>query len=155
MALQRRAGWRAIQGAQHAKEMLESGFTTVRDLGNSGDHLDTDLEKAIRSGLIPGPTMIFSGRIIAPLGGQFWDTPTDSRLLDNAEYFDRGFARRNAQSRAREHLLGARASSRSSWMDRNTPILWTTSVSSWRKPAARAYKVAAHVQTESGGRELQ
>ena len=32
MALQRRAGWRAIQGARHAKEMLESGFTTVRDL---------------------------------------------------------------------------------------------------------------------------
>src|ERR1700740_1794748 len=29
MAMQRRAGWRAIQGAKYAKEMLESGFTTV------------------------------------------------------------------------------------------------------------------------------
>ena len=78
MALQRRAGWRAIQGVRYAKEMLESGFTTVRDLGNSGDHLDTDLDKAIRFGLVPGPTMVFSGRIIAPFGGQFWDTPTDA-----------------------------------------------------------------------------
>src|ERR1700733_3578618 len=71
MALQRRAGYRAIEGVRHAKEMLESGFTTVRDVGNSGDYLDADLDKAIRFGLVPGPTMIFSGRIIAPFGGQF------------------------------------------------------------------------------------
>ena len=67
MALQRRAGWRAIQGAQHAREMLESGFTTVRDVGNAGDYLDADLEKAIRFGVVPGPTMVFAGRIIAPV----------------------------------------------------------------------------------------
>jgi len=35
--------------------MLESGFTTVRDVGNSDDHLDTDLEKAIRFGLVLVP----------------------------------------------------------------------------------------------------
>ena len=86
MALQRRAGFRAIQGAQHAKEMLESGFTTVRDLGNAGDYLDQDLDKAIRFGVVPGPTMIFAGRIIAPFGGQFWDTPAEPRLLQNPEY---------------------------------------------------------------------
>ncbi len=86
MAMQRRAGFRAIQGVEHAKEMLESGFTTVRDVGNSGDHLDTDLEKAIRFGVVPGPTIVFSGRIIAPFGGQFWDTPADPRLLQNPEY---------------------------------------------------------------------
>jgi imidazolonepropionase-like amidohydrolase len=86
MALQRRSGYRAILGAQHAREMLESGFTTVRDLGNAGDYLDMDLEKAIRFGIIPGPTIIPAGRIIAPFGGQFWDTPTDGRLLENPEY---------------------------------------------------------------------
>ncbi len=86
MALQRRAGYRAIQGVRHAREMLDSGFTTVRDLGNSGDYLDADLEKAIRLGVVPGPAMIYSGRIITPFGGQFWDTPADRRLLENAEY---------------------------------------------------------------------
>ncbi|MDQ6662851.1 MAG: amidohydrolase family protein [Acidobacteriota bacterium] len=86
MSLQRRQGYRAIGGAQHARDMLRSGFTTVRDVGNSGDHLDADLEKAIRFGVVPGPTLIFSGRIIGPYGGQFWDTPADAKLLENPEY---------------------------------------------------------------------
>jgi imidazolonepropionase-like amidohydrolase len=86
MALQRRPGFRAILGAQHAREMLESGFTTVRDVGNSGDYLDMDLEKSIRFGWVPGPTIVPAGRIIAPFGGQFWDTPADDKLLENPEY---------------------------------------------------------------------
>lgn len=84
MALQRRPGYRAILGARNAKEMFEAGFTTVRDVGNSGAYLDIDLEKAIRFGRVPGPTIIPAGRIIAPFGGQFWDTPADAKLLDTA-----------------------------------------------------------------------
>lgn len=86
MALQRRSGYRMAQGVRHAKEMLESGFTTVRDVGNAGDYLDADLDKAIRFGVVAGPTMIYAGRIIAPFGGQFWDRPTDGKLLENPEY---------------------------------------------------------------------
>ncbi len=41
MALQRRPGWRTIQGMRHAKEMRESGFTSVRDVGNAALHLTT------------------------------------------------------------------------------------------------------------------
>src|SRR5215471_10932906 len=87
MALQRRQGSRAILGAQHAREMLNAGFTTVRDVGNAGDYLDADLAKAIRFGIVPGPTIIYAGRIIAPYGGQFWDTPADRKLLQNPEYY--------------------------------------------------------------------
>ena len=87
MALQRRQGFRAILGAQHAREMLNAGFTTVRDVGNAGDFLDADLAKAIRFGIVPGPNVIYAGRIIAPYGGQFWDTPADRQLLHNPEYF--------------------------------------------------------------------
>lgn len=87
MALQRRPGYRAILGARNAKAVLEAGFTTVRDLGNSGAYLDMDLEKAIRFGAVPGPTIIPAGRIIAPFGGQFWDTPADPKLLENPEYY--------------------------------------------------------------------
>jgi imidazolonepropionase-like amidohydrolase len=79
-ALQRRAGYRAILGARHAKEMLEAGFTTVRDLGNAGEYLDMDLEKAIRFGMIPGPTIVAAGRIIAPLGDSF-GTPRRTRSI--------------------------------------------------------------------------
>ena len=151
MAVQRRAGFRAIEGVSHARQMLESGFTTVRDLGNSGDHLDTDLEKSIRFGTVPGPTMVFSGRIIAPFGGQFWDTPADPRLLDNPEY---RFADSHdeLQKAIRENIY---------WGARVIKIVvdgqkYTYSTDDIRFIVAEAnragVKVAAHVQTERGAR---
>ena len=33
---------RALVGAKNARDMLESGFTTVRDVGNAGNYADTD-----------------------------------------------------------------------------------------------------------------
>ena len=151
MALQRRPGWRAIEGVRHAKEMLESGFTSVRDVGNSGDHLDADLDKAIRFGLVPGPFMIFSGRIIAPFGGQFWDQPADPRLLDNPEYLiaDSHDEMRKA---VRENIY---------WGARVIKIVvdgqkYSYSADDIRLIVAEAgragIKVAAHVQTEPGAR---
>jgi imidazolonepropionase-like amidohydrolase len=64
-------GYRAIEGVVNARSMLEAGFTTIRDVGNNGNYADTDLRQAIDAGLIPGPTMINAGRIIAPFGGQY------------------------------------------------------------------------------------
>ena len=64
-------GYRAIQGVANARSMLEAGFTTVRDVGNAGNYADTDLRRAIEEGIVPGPTIVNAGRIIAPLGGQF------------------------------------------------------------------------------------
>lgn len=151
MAIQRRAGFRAIQGVRHAKEMLESGFTTVRDVGNSGDHLDSDLDKAIRFGEVPGPTMIFSGRIISPFGGQFSDTPTDPKMLDNPEYLIAD-SRDEMRKGVRENIY---------WGARVIKIVvdgqkYSYSADDIRfivEEAARAgVKVAAHVQTEPGAR---
>jgi imidazolonepropionase-like amidohydrolase len=78
--------YRAILGVMNAKAMLDSGFTTVRDVGNSGNYGDTALRHAIENGLVPGPTMINAGRIIAPFGGQYHLQP-DRRELGNPEYF--------------------------------------------------------------------
>lgn len=64
------SAYRAIQGVANAKAMLQAGFTTVRDLGNAGDYADTALRQAIDEGLVPGPTIVNSGRIITPFGGQ-------------------------------------------------------------------------------------
>jgi len=63
--------YRALQGVVNARSMLESGFTTVRDVGNAGYYADVDLKRAIEEGMIPGPTVFVSGKIIAPFGGQF------------------------------------------------------------------------------------
>ena len=78
--------YRAIQGVANARSMLESGFTTVRDIGNAGNYADTDLRRAIEEELVPGPTIINAGRIIAPFGGQFQMQP-DKPGLGNPEYF--------------------------------------------------------------------
>jgi imidazolonepropionase-like amidohydrolase len=56
-------------------QMLASGFTIVRDMGNNGNYADTALRQAIEMGWIPGPTIVNSGIIIGGMGGQFHPTP--------------------------------------------------------------------------------
>jgi imidazolonepropionase-like amidohydrolase len=65
--------------------MLEAGFTTVRDVGNNGRYADTALREAVENELVPGPTIINAGRIIAPFGGQYHLQP-DRPELGNPEY---------------------------------------------------------------------
>ncbi len=72
--------YRVLEGAANARDMLASGFTTVRDVGNNGNHGDSALRDAIDRGVIPGPTMIVAGRIIAPYGGQFKLQPEKQEL---------------------------------------------------------------------------
>ncbi|HEX4961557.1 MAG TPA: amidohydrolase family protein [Thermoanaerobaculia bacterium] len=62
---------RALLGAAMAREMLEAGFTAVRDLGNSGVNGDVALRDAIRDGWVQGPRMVVSTRALSPIGGQF------------------------------------------------------------------------------------
>jgi imidazolonepropionase-like amidohydrolase len=66
---------RAIQAVSNGIQMLASGFTIVRDMGNNANYADVALRVAIEQGWVPGPTIIPSGIIIGGLGGQFWPTP--------------------------------------------------------------------------------
>lgn len=66
---------RAIQAASNAIQILNSGFTVVRDVGNNALYADTALRQAIEQGWLPGPTVIPSGPMIGSTGGQFWPTP--------------------------------------------------------------------------------
>jgi len=77
--------FRAIEGVANARDMLAAGFTTVRDVGNAGNYADTALRQAIERGLVPGPTMLNAGRIIAPYGGQFHLQP-EKKDLATPEY---------------------------------------------------------------------
>ena len=77
--------YRAIEGVANARDMLAAGFTTVRDVGNAGNYADSALREAIERGVVPGPTMINTGRIIAPYGGQFHLQP-EKRDLATPEY---------------------------------------------------------------------
>jgi len=59
---------RALLGAQLAREDLESGITTVRNLGHSGVDGDTELRDAINAGRVPGPRILASARKLITRG---------------------------------------------------------------------------------------
>ena len=59
---------RSLMGAQAAREDLESGITTVRNLGHSGIDGDTELRDAINAGRLVGPRILASGRKLIAQG---------------------------------------------------------------------------------------
>ena len=77
---------RALLGAAMGREMLEAGFTTVRDLGNSGMGGDVALRDAIRNGWIQGPRIIASTRALSAAGGQFGRLTAETQSLIEQEY---------------------------------------------------------------------
>ncbi|MCK1709587.1 amidohydrolase family protein [Bradyrhizobium sp. 143] len=59
---------RVLTAAKLAREDLESGFTTVRNVGNSGIDGDTELRDAINGGRVEGPRLLASGRKLIARG---------------------------------------------------------------------------------------
>src|SRR5215470_1338063 len=59
---------RALMAAQSAREDLENGITTVRNLGHSGVDGDTELREAINANRVPGPRILASGRKLITRG---------------------------------------------------------------------------------------
>jgi imidazolonepropionase-like amidohydrolase len=57
-----------LKSSQAARQSLEAGFTTLRDVG-SRDHSIFTLQRAIESGLVPGPRIIGAGLAICMVGG--------------------------------------------------------------------------------------
>lgn len=60
-----------LKAAESARRTLLAGVTSVRDMGGK-DGIDLALREAIRSGLVSGPRMLASGRIICMTGGHGW-----------------------------------------------------------------------------------
>lgn len=77
---------RALLGAAQAREMLEAGFTSVRDLGNSGWNGDVALRDAIRSGWVMGPRLFASTRALSAAGGQFGGVSAEMQKVIEQEY---------------------------------------------------------------------
>jgi len=71
----------AINGAVYAHKTLAAGFTTIRNVGSSGDAAFA-LRDAIAAGTIPGPRILVAGESISPTGGH-----SDSTLGYREELF--------------------------------------------------------------------
>lgn len=61
---------RALLGLKTAQDILQAGFTVVRDVGNDANYAAVNVRDAIQRGWFTGPTVLTSGKIIAPFGGQ-------------------------------------------------------------------------------------
>jgi imidazolonepropionase-like amidohydrolase len=60
-----------LKAARAAQKTLMAGVTSIRDMGGKNG-IDLGLKQAINSGLIPGPRMLVSGRLICMTGGHGW-----------------------------------------------------------------------------------
>jgi len=80
--------YRALRGLNNAMDVLGAGFTTVRDVGNAADYAMDDVRRAIDGGWYTGPTIITSGKIIAPYGGQSHGIPPEQGRFWKYEYLD-------------------------------------------------------------------
>jgi imidazolonepropionase-like amidohydrolase len=74
-----------IKAVLRARQTVEAGVTTVRDLGGR-DYAELSVRDAVRAGLVPGPRMLCAGRGICITGGHGWhligreaDGPDDVR----------------------------------------------------------------------------
>jgi imidazolonepropionase-like amidohydrolase len=134
----------------NAREMLDSGFTTVRDVGNAGNYADTDLRRAIQRGMIPGPTIINAGKIIAPYGGQFHLQPEKKTVADSEYSF--ADTRDELKKAIRENIhYGALVIK--IVVDDQRYIYSSEDIRFIVEEAGRAgLKVAAHCWTEQGAR---
>jgi imidazolonepropionase-like amidohydrolase len=101
---------RAIQAASNGIQLLSSGFTVIRDVGNNALYADTALRQAIEQGWLPGPTVIPSGAIIGSTGGQFWPTPEMYKQHNNnfPEYIDADSPDEIVKAVRQNMLFGAR-----------------------------------------------
>ena len=82
------SAFRALRGAHNAELLLRSGFTTIKDIGNEANYATADVIKAIRRGWVKGPTIFYSGKIIAPYGGQTSGINPENEKAWEFEYLD-------------------------------------------------------------------
>jgi imidazolonepropionase-like amidohydrolase len=67
---------------ENAGRTLAAGFTTIRDMGHSGESVFA-VQRAVEQGIIPGPRMQVAGEVVRPTGGELrpWLRPKVEKLM--------------------------------------------------------------------------
>jgi imidazolonepropionase-like amidohydrolase len=142
---------RAIQAVSNGMQMMSSGFTVVRDLGNNGNYADTALRVAIEQGWVPGPTIVNSGIIIGGMGGQFFPPPemVKDHNIVYPEYLDADTHDEIVKAVRQNILFGAKVIK--VCVDCKPYPYTVDDLKTFVAEAANAgLKVAGHVQTKVG-----
>jgi len=71
-----------LKAARAAEKTLLAGVTTIRDMGGQ-DGIDLGLRQAVDSGLVAGPRMQVSGRLICMTGGHGWQIGREANGPDD------------------------------------------------------------------------
>ncbi|MGH9334689.1 MAG: amidohydrolase family protein, partial [Vicinamibacteria bacterium] len=132
------------------REMLEAGFTTIRNLSEAGFYGDTALRQAIEEGFVVGPTMINAGRFIIPYGAE---APANNEKPDlNAPAKVEADSPDELLKVVRENIhYGARVIK---ILVDDTPYVYSTEDLELvvREAGQGGIKVAAHAVTDQGAR---
>src|SRR5712675_1883328 len=84
---------RVCRATNHARNTLQAGFTTLRDLGTEGaGYADVGLKQAVQQGIIPGPRMLVATRAIVATGSygpkgyaSEWTVPQGAEEADGVD----------------------------------------------------------------------
>jgi imidazolonepropionase-like amidohydrolase len=141
---------RALIGAANARDMLEAGFTAVRNVGHSGVNGDAALRDAIDEGLIPGPRIQAACRKLTPIGGQAVELRSENSAAIIAEEFLTIGSVEDARRAVRQALADG-ADVIKVVVDDNNRILTSDEMRAIVDEAHRVkIKVAAHATTQTG-----
>ena len=77
---------RALRGLKNAKDLLDAGFTTVKEIGNDAEYATASIIKAINNGWFEGPRILYAGKIISQYGGQIGGMSPEREPLWEHEY---------------------------------------------------------------------
>jgi imidazolonepropionase-like amidohydrolase len=140
---------RVVVGKANARELLNAGFTTIRNLGHSGVDGDITLRDAISAGSTPGPRILASGRKITPPGGQSLSNRTVDDATLRREYLP--VANSNEATLATRELLRQRVDVVKIVADDDKQVLTTDEIAAVVRTApAASVRVAAHATTAAG-----
>lgn len=139
------AGERRRLAERSAGEMLDAGFTTVRDLGGSGGR-DAELRDRIGAGRVRGPRVLAATRKLTPPGGQGANLP---REVVEREYLE--VSGEEGARRAVRAAVAAGADVIKVVVDVGPQVLSAGELRAVVGEArARGRKVAAHATSEAG-----
>lgn len=70
-----------LKAANHARRTLDAGVTTVRDMGGK-DYIDIAIRDGIELGILQGPRMLCSGKLVCMTGGHGWQFGREANGID-------------------------------------------------------------------------
>ncbi|MCK6564865.1 MAG: amidohydrolase family protein [Dehalococcoidia bacterium] len=138
---------RAWKAAGYARRTLNSGITTVRDLG-AAEHLNIQLANGIESGLIQGPRVLAAGMGVTMTGGH--GHGFIAREADGPDEVRKG-VREQLRAGAKAVKLFASGGVMTPGVDPRSPSFTEDEMRAGVEEAHKAFRVvAAHAQATEG-----